>query len=176
MACLLKGYNPEKDVHPIGIKWPRVRVVTDITDIQFLNRLAYHTQNLGLYVAKRQGLVETPHVLLFSIPIEYVPEPPPPASHPNLAAAFQIRVEIPNKYHPKAAILQAEAGKAAKELMAALGYKSYRRLRISGLTKSAKSLKINTKRLPDRGLMKWLLNSGQMMNWLRQKSIQSEQI
>ena len=36
--------------------------------------------------------------------------------------------------------------------MAALGYKSYRRLRISGLTKSAKSLKMNTKRLPDRGL------------------------
>ena len=153
MACLLKGYNPEKDVHPIGIKWPRVRVVTDITDIQFLNWLAYHAQNLGLYVVKRQGLVETPHVLLFSIPIGCVPEPLPPASYPDLAATFQIRVEIPNKYPPKAAaILQAEAGKAAKELMAALGYKSYRRLRTSGLIKSAKSLKISTKRLPDRGL------------------------
>jgi hypothetical protein len=153
MACLLEGYHPDKEAHPIGTKWPQVRVVTENTDLQFLNWLAYHAQKLGLYVVQRQGSVETPYVLLFPIPIVLVPEPPPPTSFPDLSAAFQMRVEVPNKYPPKAAArLQTEAGKVAKQLITALGYKSFQRLRASSLTKSAKSLKVDAKRLPHRGL------------------------
>ncbi len=153
MACLLNGYNPDKEAYPIGIKWPQVRVLTENDDLQFLNWLAYHSQKLGLRVIKRQGSVETPYILMFSIPLGAVPSPPRPDSIPDIAAVFQIRVEIPNSYPPKAAArLQAEAGKTARKLLVALGYKTRSRLRVSSLTKSAKSLKIGSKRLPDRGL------------------------
>lgn len=153
MTCLLKNYQPEKEPHPIGIDWPKVRVVTDSTDVQFLNWLAYHAQKLGLYVVQRQGSIEEAFIYLNPLPMEATVGPPTPSSMPLFSKAFHMRTEVPTDYPPKAASrIQKEAGLMGKDLLKLLGYQGFQRIRVSSLTSQVQTLEVNKKRLSRRKL------------------------
>ncbi|MFC2039308.1 hypothetical protein ACFLST_00750 [Chloroflexota bacterium] len=153
MACLLKGYRPEKDLLVAEIEWPRVRLVTESTDTQFLARLSYEAQRLGLYVVQRQGSVET--TCLYADPVHIADlEPPPlPPSRPPLQSVFKLRVETPIGYPPEAAReLQKEVGRLAREILQRLGYSVPQRLRNSSLVSLADDLKAGQGPLPSGGI------------------------
>lgn len=153
MACLLKGYSPEKQVHVMEAKWPQVRVVTEITDPVFLTRLAYEAQRLGMYVLQRQGSAENIYIFLHSAPIAAVEPPPMPSVLPSTHSAIQIRVEIPPEYPPEAASeLIKKAEQLGKDLKRSLGYPTNKRLRSSPLVSMADELRVAEPKLPRRGL------------------------
>lgn len=153
MACLLKGYDPEKQPHVLESEWPQVRVITESSDPLFLARLAYEAQILGLRVVQRCGSEETTYLYLNPVPIDSIEPPPLPSPMPPFHNAFRMRLETPTGYPPKAVNeLQKEAGLLAKELMKHLGYSIPQRLRSSKLVSMADELRIAEAHLPKRGL------------------------
>jgi len=99
MTCLLKGYKPEKDVGFMAMErnWPRVRMVTESTNMQYLRRLSYEAHQLGLYVVQRVHGVET--TLLNLDPITAISTP----RKLNKDDIFTIVVETPVGYPSEAA-------------------------------------------------------------------------
>ena len=153
MACLLKGYSPEKQIHVMEAKWPQVKIVTEITDPVFLTRLAYEAQRLGMYVLQREGSVENTYIFLHSVPLAAVDPPPMPSVLPPTHSAIQIRVEIPPEYPPEAAsTLIKKAEKLGRKLKRSLGYPTNKRLRSSPLVSMADELRISETKLPRRTL------------------------
>jgi hypothetical protein len=152
-ACLISGYSPDKAGLVVESEWPKIRVITDSTDDQFLSRLSYEAQLRGVYVISRQGSVETTRLFLNPIPIMYMEPPPMPSSMPPQASAFHMRVETPVGYPPEAARkLYKATSQLENDIMIALGYPIPKRLRISRLVSKADDLKIAENRLPRRGL------------------------
>jgi hypothetical protein len=142
-ACLISGYKPDKAGLVIESEWPRIRLITDITDDQFLARLSYEAQLRGLYVISRQGSVETTRLFLNPIPIMYMEPPPMPSSMPPQASAFYMRVETPVGYPPEAARkLHKAASQLEKDILTALGYSIPKRLRTSKLVTMADKLRV----------------------------------
>jgi len=148
MACLLKGYKPERMPFVLESEWPRIRIVTENTDPVFLTRLAYETQRLGLHVIQRQGSVEATYIFTNPVPIMFLEPPPLPTNLPPLNNAFHIRVEVPVGYPPEGtAKLNKKAGQIAKEVLKCLGYSISQRLRTSNLASKASDLKIGEGKL-----------------------------
>lgn len=138
-ACLVAGYDPEKELSVIEGQWPQLRVITEQTNSLFLQWLSYEAQRLGLYVVQRQGSVETTLLNLNSPPDSALP----PSEKPPRDSAFYLRVEIPLGYPPEAARkLQEKADQLAKELSRRLGYPTPQRLRDSPLVAMADKLKV----------------------------------
>ncbi|MDP2949455.1 MAG: hypothetical protein Q8P22_07945 [Chloroflexota bacterium] len=149
MACLLEGYRPEEQLHVMEAEWPKVRIVTEVTDPLFLSTLAREAQGLGLYVVSKQGASETTHLFVSS---QDASELQPPAVKPPMHAAFKVRVETPLEYPPEAARgLQQEASRLGKELLRRLGYSVPTRLRASSLVDMADVLKVGEAPLPRSG-------------------------
>lgn len=139
MACLLRGYQPEKQPHVMEAEWPRIRVVSESTEPLFLQWLSYEAQRLGLYVIQRHGSVETTLLNLNGAPSN----PLSPSQRPPRNTAFHMRVETPTGYPPEAANhLQKEAGRLAKELLMRLGYSIPQRLRTSSMVSMADKLRV----------------------------------
>ena len=152
-ACLISGYEPGEAGLIVESEWPRIRVITESTDTQFIARLAYEAQLRGLHVIAREGSVETAQLLLNPVPIMNIEPPPMPSSIPPQASAFHMRVETPVGYPPEAArSLQKAAIELGKEILRALGYSVPKRLRTSRLVSKAEDLRIAEKQLPKRGL------------------------
>jgi len=142
-ACLVSGYKPEKEPFPVEAQWPSVRIVTKSNDSDFLIRLAYEAQKLGLHVVQRQGSVENAHLFASPVPICQLEPPSMPSSLPPLADALYVRVETPIGYPPEAGCrLQKEAGRLGKEIAKRLGYPVQQRLRSSRLVSMASTLRI----------------------------------
>lgn len=142
-ACLISGYQPDKARLVVESKWPQIRVVTESTDAQFLDRLAYEAQLRGLHVIAQQGSVETTQLFLNPIPIMNIEPPPLPSSVPAQASAFYMRVETPVGYPPQAARqLQKAASELGKDILVALGYSVPKRLRTSQLVAMADKLRV----------------------------------
>jgi hypothetical protein len=152
-ACLISGYQPDKAGIVVESEWPKIRVITDSTDPQFLARLSYETQLRGLHVISRQGSIETTQLFLNPIPIMYMEPPPEPSSMPPQANAFHMRVETPIGCPPEAARkLLKSAIQLEKDILIALGYSIPKRLRTSSLVSKADKLKIAKGPLQRRGL------------------------
>jgi len=142
-ACLISGYEPGEARLVIESEWPRIRVITESADTQFVARLAYEVHLRGLHVIARQGSVETAQLFLNPVPIMNIEPPPMPSSMPPPASAFRMRVETPVGYPPEAARrLQKAANELGKEILIALGYSIPKRLRISKLVAMADRLKV----------------------------------
>ena len=145
-ACLVLQYEPAEQPFPIEIEWPVVRVVTKSTEPDFLTKLAYEAQMLGLYVVQRQGSVDNVHLLAHPVPLCQLEPPPVPSSLPPRESAFSIRVEVPIGYPPEAgARLQKEVSRLARELARSLGYPMPHRLRSSPLVSMASTLRVGEK-------------------------------
>jgi len=139
MACLLRGYQPEKQPHVMEAEWPRIRVVSESTEPLFLQWLSYEAQRLGLYVIQRHGSVETTLLNLNGAPSNQLS----PSQRPPRDRAFYMRVETPPGYPPEAASqLHKEAGRLAKELLRRLGYSIPQRLRTSRVATMADKLRV----------------------------------
>lgn len=149
LLCLLKGYEPEKDIGfmVIEAKWPRTRVVTESTDPLFLRWLAYEGKRVGLYVVQRQGSFE-----MTWISMDYPQpdaEPLPPSSKPPAHVAFHMTIETPPGYPPEAAReLAKKACESERELRRRLGYPARERLRTSPLVSMAEELRVAEGPLP----------------------------
>lgn len=142
-ACLVSGYQPDKSGLVVESEWPKIRVITESTDPQFLARLAYEAQIRGLYVISRQGSVETQQLFLNPVPIMCIEPPLMPSSMPPQSSAFYMRVETPIGYPPEAARkLHKTASQLAKEILIALGYPIPQRLRTSKLVVMADKLRV----------------------------------
>ena len=142
-ACLISGYQPDKAGLVVESEWPKIRVITDITDDQFLARLSYEAQLRGLHVISRQGSDETAKLFLNPKPIMCMEPPPLPQSMPSQASAFHMRVETPVGYPPQAAkSLQKAANDLGKDILRALGYSIPKRLRTSKLVAMADKLRV----------------------------------
>lgn len=126
-----------------------MRVVTKQSDPLFLRWLSYEAHQLGTYVIKRYGSVETTIV-----PENFPPDTPLPEERlPPQNDAFIMRVEKPTGYPPQAATkLQKDAGELAKQLLRRLGYSIPQRLRISRLVSLAGKYRLAQRRLPKRAL------------------------
>ncbi len=72
MACLLEDYQPYRQPHRVEADGPRVTLVTDSQDPQFVVRLAWEAQRRGLHVVQRYGAVENEHFVSMM-----TDEPPP---------------------------------------------------------------------------------------------------
>jgi len=145
MMCLLKGYKPEKDVGLMAMErdWPRIRMVTESTNTQFLRRLSHEAQQLGLYVVQRVHGMKT--TLLNLDPITTFSTP----GKLNKGDTFRIDVEIPVGYPPEAASqLQKEASRLAHELARHMGHRIPKRLRTSKLVTMSKVLEAEKGPLP----------------------------
>lgn len=147
-ACLVSGYDPEKEPFPVEVQWPKIRVVTEQSDPLFLHWLSYKAHRLGLYVVQRQGSVETTLV-----PLNFPPSSPlPVGQRPPPDCTFYMRVEVPPGYPPQAGKkLLKDAKRREKELLRRLGYSVSERLRSSSLVSMADELK-PMEALPKRGL------------------------
>jgi hypothetical protein len=153
LACLFEGYDPERMPFILESEWPRIRIVTENTDLVFLTRLAYEVQRLGLHVIQRQGSVESTYLLANPVPIMFLESPPLPTKMPTLHSAFYVRVETPVLYPPEgAAKLHKKAGQHAKEILKRLGYSIPQRLRASNLISQAPDLKVEEANLPSGGI------------------------
>lgn len=142
-ACLISGYQPDKAGFVLESDWPKIRIITESTDAQFIARLAYEAQLRGLYVIARQGSVETTQLFFHAIPLKSKKPPPLPLSLPPRDNAFYIRVETPVGYPPQAAKqLHGTASQLGKEILKALGYSVPERLRLSRLVAMADKLRI----------------------------------
>jgi hypothetical protein len=149
MMCLLKEYKPEKDVGFMAMErdWPRIRMVTESTNMQYLMRLSYEAYQLGLYVVQRVHGVETTLLNLDPITAFSTPE------KLNKDDAFKIVVETPVGYPPEAASqLQKEASRLARELARRMGHRIPKRLRTSKLVTMSEVLEVEKGPLPRGGI------------------------
>jgi len=152
-ACLISGYQPEKEPFPIEAHWPQIKVVTENVDDQFLARLAYEAQRRGLHIVVRQGSVETIYLFTSPIPLFNLEPPTLPPSMPPLDNAFHMRVELPIGYPSQATKrLNKAARQLERELLTSLGYSISQRLRVSRLISKVNGLRIAERQLPKRGL------------------------
>ncbi len=153
-ACLQKEYKPEEEPYVMEATWPVVRLVTDATDPEFLLRLSYEAQKVGLNVVQQRDSDEV--TLVYGYPV-----PPPddsstspfPVSKPPSNIEFWLRIETPIGYPPEAARrLQKRANNATRALLRRLGYPIPERLRNSPLVSNAKVYKLKQKKLPTGGI------------------------
>ncbi|MCX6003032.1 MAG: hypothetical protein NTX46_01095, partial [Chloroflexi bacterium] len=148
MACLVRGYRPETGKLYIGSDWPRIEVVTEVTEHKFLKKLTYEANNLNLRVVLKQGPEET--CLILPAKNKRIPVL---TKKPPIHTSFTIRVAIPVGYPPEAARnFQRQAGRMQRELLIRLGYVIPKRIRTSSLTAQASILKVNKSSLPRRGI------------------------
>lgn len=147
MACLIKGYSPEKENFIMETNWPKIRVVTDNADPLFLRWLCYEAQKLGLKVILKTAPLETSMITMDPAPPT---EPLTDFSRPPGDNAFNMRVETPPDYPPEAAKnLHQMASNLGRELLRCLGYHSPKRLRSSPLMTVAKQLKADKSKLTE---------------------------
>jgi hypothetical protein len=145
MMCLIKGYKPEKDVGFLAMErdWPRIRMVTESTNTQYLRGLSYEAHQLGLCVVQRVHGVETTLLNLDPITTSSAP------GKLNKDGTFKIDVEIPVGYPPEAASqLQKEASRLARELARRMGHPIPQRLRASKLVAMSEVLEAEKGPLP----------------------------
>jgi hypothetical protein len=142
MACLLKGYRPEKQPLVAEVLWPRIRVVTNNTNDLFLRHLCHHAHSLGLRVVRGEDFTgDTGLYFNPPLPADILT----PASKPPIQSAFAMRVEWPPRYPPEAARqIQKGASDMGKQLL--LGYKVPKRLRSSPTTAEARKYKLDRTR------------------------------
>lgn len=143
--CLLKGYKPEKDVRFMAMErdWPRIRMVTESTNAEYLRRLSYEAQHLGLCVVQRVHGVET--TLLNIDPVTVFSTP----RKLNKGDTFIIDIQTPVGYPPEAASqLQKEANRLARELARRIGLSMPQRLRVSKLVTISEVLEAEKGPLP----------------------------
>jgi hypothetical protein len=153
MACLLKGYRAQDQLHVVEAKWPTVRVVTQESDQAFLARLAYEAQKQGMQLFRRQGSEETLCLYMNPVPITMLEPPPLPSTMPPLYSAFTVRVETPIGFPPEAAQeLHKTASRAYREILRNLGYRVPQRLRSSPLVEDASKLRVGKRHLAKREL------------------------
>ena len=148
MACLVRGYRPEKGDLYIGSDWPRIEVVTEFDEPKFLKKLTYEAQNLHLPVILKRGSEET-HLILVSP----TGEKPVLVKKHFIHSAFTTRMAIPVRYPPEAARnLQRRAIRIQRKLLIRLGYSVPQRIRTSSLVTQVSKLKVNKSSLPQRGI------------------------
>ncbi len=143
--CLLNGYKPETDVGFMAMErhCPRIRMVTESTNIEYLRILSYEAHQLGLYVVQRLHGVETT-LLNFDLSTTFSTP-----GKPNKGDTFKIEVEIPVGYPPEAASqLQKEASRLARELARCMGQRIPKRLRTSQLVTMSEVLEVGKGPLP----------------------------
>ena len=139
--CLLEGYDPEDAAHVVEAQWPKIQVVTQSSNDNFLGWLLYLAWELGLEVARKDGSLTTP-MICFPYP-QQPEEPLAPSQRPPLAGAFQVIMEIPPGYPPEAAAEMARhAAQLERELARQLGYEMPYRMRGSPLTALAAELRV----------------------------------
>jgi hypothetical protein len=153
--CLIRGYKSDKQVFPVELHSPHIRLVTENSDSQYLARLGYEAQSRGLRMIVRQGFVDTNYLLMNPVPIQLSEPPPLPESMPPMYNAFFIQVETPILYPSQAATqLQEMASRLEKDILTALGYRVPKRLRSSKLVPKASKYRVNKDQLGHRGLHK----------------------
>lgn len=151
MACLLEGYEPWTQPHPVEASWPTVRIITENDDPLFLNKLCHVAWNLGLDVVLRRDQTEAPlmHAHFAAPPDEPLPE----SRRPPRDLAFRIRVEYPPLYPSEARQhLDKELSQIERRLLRGLGYPVPQRLRASPLVSQAGDLKVVQGKLPSGGI------------------------
>ena len=150
-TCLLRNYRAENLVAPS--RFPSIRVITESADQQFVGWLTFQARKLGLYVVQRVGSVEVTQVLLNPVPMSLMPAPPRPSSLPPLHSAFYIRLDFPVDYPSKAADhMRQKAGVLGKNLLGAVGYEGFQRVRPSSLLNQTGILDVQKRRLTRRKL------------------------
>jgi hypothetical protein len=147
MACLLEGYQPDRQPFVIETHWPRIRIVTGSTDPVFLQWLAYEAHRLGLYIVQQKPDM-TEGMYVYPSSLGPPGTPLPASSKPGIYNAFRIKVETPADYPPEAASkLHKEAQRLATELLRRLGYRVPHRLRASPLVRMAEELRTGESQL-----------------------------
>jgi len=150
--CFLKGYRPGKDVGLMVMEadWPKVRLVTNSTNDDFINKLSYEAQQFGMYVISEGRAI---HPLVPNLTANGNNNHPNiPHDRSQIRDRFSVRVETPVEYPPEAAAeLQRTANQIAKEIARRIGYSIPKRLRTSKLVPMSKDLKMTKRRLPSGG-------------------------
>lgn len=150
MACLLKGYDPQETLFPLGLHWPRIRIVTSHSDPLFLKHLFYHARQMGVPVYLRQAGQEI--VPLF-LDYEFTPSTLPDGHKPPFHDVFKIELELPPVFPSQAQKkIARDAFQLSRELLFRLGYQVPKRLRASSLLSNAPELRLNKSRLAPREL------------------------
>lgn len=140
--CLLEGYDPEEAVNVVEAQWPKIQVVTQSSNENFLGWLLYQAWELGLEVVQKDGSLTTP-MMCFPYP-QRPEEPLAPSQRPPLANAFRAIMEIPPGYPPEAAAeLARHAAQLERELARQLGYEMPYRMRSSPLMARAAELRVS---------------------------------
>ncbi len=137
----MEDYDPEEAVHIVETQCPKIQVVTQSSNENFLCWLLYRAWQLGLEVVQRDGSLITP---MICIPYPQQPERPlAPSQRPPLAIAFRAKMEFPPGYPPEAAAeLARQAAQLERELARQLGYEMPYRMRSSPLTARAAELHV----------------------------------
>lgn len=160
LACLLRGYNPQRYPYVLEDPWIRVFVLTKIDDELWLRWLAYRVWELNRdgSASPLSGLVD-PEVVLESGPrqesIVFIPSPTQPdqvilpADLPPWPTAFRLMLDFPPDYPPDgSAELGRRSAQFGRELARRMGYKIAQRSRSSSLSSKAKQLRVDEGRLP----------------------------
>lgn len=140
-ASLMKGYDPEEQLHVLEAESPQVTVVTDAAQGLFLQWLLYEAGQMGVLVHRRFGSESMPLVVAAN------PERPATeldeSTRPPLTTAFRVVVEIPLGFPPEAArAISGRATNAQAELARRLGYSIPKRLRSSSTIAEASTLRV----------------------------------
>jgi hypothetical protein len=147
--CLLDGYRPEADIGltVVEAQWPRVRLVTNSTDDEFVSELFQAAKQFGLYIVQEPGTRNGPAESKGT---------DPDGMHANRTVGgsardrtFFVRIEIPVEYPPEAASqLARRVSQASKELARTMGRPVPKRMRNSPLASTYEDLKMTVRRLP----------------------------
>ena len=152
LACLYKGYKPEELPFVMESDWPRIIIITEVSDPVFLKRLAYEAQKLGTQLVQRRGSVEISQIYINTLPFPQEETPTMPDTMPPVNSALRARVETPIGYPPEGiSQLTKEAARLEKVILSRLGYHVSLRLRNSPLVPKAYELKMNQKHLASGG-------------------------
>jgi hypothetical protein len=147
MACLLEGYQPDRQPFVMETHWPCIRIVTESTDPLFLQWLAYEAHQLGLYIVQQRPDM-TERMYIYPSSLGPPGTPLPASSKPGIYNAFRIQVETPADYPPEAASdLHKEAQRLGSETLRRLGYEVPQRLRASPLMHMAEELRTGESQL-----------------------------
>lgn len=150
MLCLIKRFDPEKHFQPFAIEaiTAKVNVVTDSTDPEIINRLAYESYSkLGIPLIQiaqsgeiRRTVVDTSN-----------PNQPPVISSNKLnsiLSLFRLRIELPSGCPPDfAQAITSFAITKDRQLRESLGFKVPKRIRTSKYIKQADKYKLSKKTL-----------------------------
>jgi hypothetical protein len=154
MSCLIKGFRPKTQygvAFPIQAPSASINVVTENTDLQILEKLAYESYTkLGIPLIHKTNAGETRITTMQTSDSSHTPDLPLDKTIPILSL-YKIRIELPSGYPPdKANVFIKYAIEIDRKLREGLSHKLPKRLRTSKYIAQAEKYKISRKTL-ERG-------------------------